>query len=43
VVLAAAAAGDGAITSEHLLVGLLAEYRKLGREMPAKLGQIRAL
>ena len=44
VVLAAAAfAGEGPITGEHLLAGLLAEYRKSGREMPTRLQQITAL
>ncbi|VUD63015.1 ATP-dependent zinc metalloprotease FtsH [Thalassocella blandensis] len=41
VVLAAAAhAGDGSISSQDLLVGLHAEYRKLGRELPGKLNQL---
>lgn len=40
VITAAACAGDGPITSAHLLKGLLAEYRKLGRDMPGKLEQI---
>ena len=44
VVLAAASiAGSGAITSAHLLVGLEAEYRKIGRDLPAKLAQLRRL
>jgi hypothetical protein len=40
VLTAAACAGDGPITAEHMLAGLQAEYRKQGRDMPAKLQQI---
>lgn len=42
VVLAAAVnAHQGPITAADLLVGLLAEYRKLGRELPSKLNLLR--
>ncbi|OZG70290.1 hypothetical protein BTA51_26580 [Hahella sp. CCB-MM4] len=41
VVLAAAThAGSGPIAANDLLVGLNAEYRKLGRELPGKLNQL---
>lgn len=41
VVLTAAAYADTVeITAGHLLVGLQAEYRKIGREIPARLSQI---
>lgn len=37
---AAVSAEQGPITSQHLLTGLLAEYCKLGRELPSKLNQL---
>ena len=37
---AAVSAEQGPITSRHLLTGLLAEYRKLGRDLPGKLSQL---
>ena len=41
VVLAAAThAGTGPVTTRDLMVGLQAEYRKLGRELPGKLNQL---
>lgn len=43
VLTAAPYAGGGPITGEHLLAGLQAEYRKLGRDMPARLQQIAAV
>ena len=39
---AAVSAEQGPITSQHLHIGLLAEYRKLGRELPSKLDQLNA-
>ncbi|HET8705071.1 MAG TPA: AAA family ATPase, partial [Pseudomonadales bacterium] len=43
VLTAAALAGDGAINGAHLLQGLEAEYRKIGRELPVKLTQLTLL
>ncbi len=43
VVTAAAEADDGNISSRHLLAGIQAEYRKLGRDMPAILNQLKTL
>lgn len=43
VLTAAACAGNGPISSRHLLTGLQAEYRKLGRDTPVRLEQISAL
>ncbi|HED40813.1 MAG TPA: ATP-binding protein [Chromatiales bacterium] len=43
VVTAAAEAGNGIISSRHLLAGVQAEYRKLGRDMPAMLNQLKNL
>lgn len=41
VVLSAAVSSVGeSITTEHLVEGLIIEYRKIGRELPAKLSQI---
>lgn len=40
VLTAAACAGHGPIRCGHLLTGLNAEYRKIGRELPAKLNQL---
>jgi hypothetical protein len=40
VLTAAAAAGGGPITGRHLLTGLLAEYRKIGLDLPARLRQL---
>jgi len=40
VLTAAALAGEGPISCEHLLRGLEAEYRKIGRDVPAKLAQL---
>jgi hypothetical protein len=40
VLTAAVCAQQGPISPQHLLQGLLAEYRKLGRELPGKLNQL---
>lgn len=37
---AAVSSAGGSITTEHLVQGLIIEYRKIGRELPAKLSQI---
>ncbi|MEW5755363.1 MAG: ATP-binding protein [Pseudomonadota bacterium] len=43
VLTAAACAGPGPIRCSHLLTGLGAEYRKIGRDLPAKLNQLTTL
>ncbi|GLS27833.1 ATP-binding protein [Marinibactrum halimedae] len=43
VLTAATCAENGPITTDHLLTGLQAEYRKLGRNLPNKLLQIKYL
>jgi len=40
VITAAAEAADGKIASRHILTGIQAEYRKLGREMPSILNKL---
>lgn len=40
VITAAAEAGDNEITSQHILTGVQAEYRKLGRDMPSILNKL---